>query len=213
MSGTPDDTGGERREALLRAILRHVPFDGWSLKALRAGAADLGLDAREARLLFPDGGTGMIALHSRLADAAMMAAVERHGLEGMKIRARVALAIRLRLERAAEDREAVRRAVAVLSMPGNAALGARLLYQTVDAVWHAVGDTATDWNFYSKRALLAGVYGSTVLFWLQDETPRFADTWAFLDRRIDDVMKVPRLTQRFRRLFRPFRPWRMRGAA
>lgn len=213
----PDHDG--RREVVLRAALRHVPFDGWGAKALRAGAVDLGLDPREAMLLFPGDGTDMIALHSWIADREMMEAIEGRDLSALKIRERIALAIRLRLERSADDREAVRRAVSVLSLPANAGLGARLLYYTVDAVWHAIGDTSTDWNFYSKRALLAGVYGSTVLFWLQDESPDHADTWAFLDRRIDDVMKVPRLTQRLTRLLDPlrtlrsFRPKGFRGAA
>ena len=208
-----------RREALLEAAVAHVPFDGWNARALRAGARDLGLDPGQADLLFPGGGTEMIELHSRIADRAMMAAFETRDLAGLRTREKIALAVRLRLERAGNEREAVRRAIALLALPGNAALGARLLYHTVDAIWYAAGDTATDWNFYTKRALLAGVYGSTVLFWLQDRSPAYEETWAFLDRRIEDVMRVPQVQQRLSRLLdplrrmRPSRYGRYRGAA
>jgi ubiquinone biosynthesis protein COQ9 len=98
--------------------------------------------------------------------------------------------VRARLEQLAPHREAVRRALSYLALPQNAALGAKCLYRTVDAIWYAAGDTATDYNFYTKRLLLAGVYSSTVLFWLNDKSEGYAETWAFLDRRIAEVVKL-----------------------
>ncbi|HWA50980.1 MAG TPA: COQ9 family protein, partial [Dongiaceae bacterium] len=106
-------------------------------------------------------------------------------------------------------REAIKSACSFLAMPQNAALALKLLYRTVDAMWYAAGDTATDFNFYTKRALLAGVYSSTVLYWLNDRSADCADTWAFLDRRIEEVMQVPKILGRISsltdRLPNPFR--------
>ena len=124
--------------------------------------------------------------------------MEKEGVAGLKIRDRIKGAVRIRLERHAGEREAVRRALAVLSLPFNAGLALKLLYKTVDAMWYAAGDTSTDFNFYTKRATLAGVYSSTLLYWLNDRSPGSEATWAFLDRRIDDVMKIEKLKAQVR---------------
>ncbi len=209
-----------RRRALLERMLRHAPFDGWSLKALEAGARDLGLDLGEATLLFPGGLTELVAFHHAEADRVMLEALVRHDLAGLRVRDRVALALRLRLEPHAREREAIRRALAFLAQPQHAPLAARLLYRTVDAVWHAIGDRSTDFNFYTKRALLAGVYSTTVLYWLDDKSEGQAESWGFLDRRIADVMRVPqglarlgKLGERFPDPFKLLRALRRRGAA
>jgi ubiquinone biosynthesis protein COQ9 len=110
----------------------------------------------------------------------------------LKIRERVALAVRTRLLQHAAHREALRALAAFLALPAHAGLATRCLWRTVDAMWRAIGDTATDFNYYTKRALLAGVYGSTLLVWLDDSSEGFADSFAFLDRRIADVMTIER---------------------
>jgi ubiquinone biosynthesis protein COQ9 len=189
------------RRTLLDAALPHVPFDGWSRGALLAGARDAGLEPAAVLRAFPRGPIEAIELFSRDADARMLEALERLDLDAMRVRERIATAVRLRLEANAAHREAIRSALSALALPPNAATGARLLYRTVDAIWYAAGDTATDFNFYSKRGLLAAVYGATLLAWLDDQSERFADTWAFLDRRISEVMQVPRLQARVGRLF------------
>ena len=178
------------RGKLFAATLAQIPFDGWTERALEAGAAEAGLDAAEARNAFPGGPAELLAYFSAEADRRMLAELEKHGLEALKVRQRVAAAVRTRLDHLAPHREAVRRALSFLALPRNAALGAKCMYRTVDAIWYAAGDTATDYNFYTKRLLLAGVYASTVLFWLNDKSPGFADTWAFLERRIGEVLKV-----------------------
>jgi ubiquinone biosynthesis protein COQ9 len=127
----------------------------------------------------------------------MVEAMEREDLASLKVRERVALGVRRRLELYAADREAIRRALAVLALPQNGPLALRLLYRTVDAIWYAAGDNATDFNFYTKRALLAAVYSSTLLAWLDDRSPGLEETWAFLDRRIADAMRLPQTAQRF----------------
>lgn len=180
------------RGAILDAALAHVPFDGWTHAVLQQGAADAGFEPIMAMRVFPGGPAEAVAFWSRRADRRMVEALEGHDLSKLKVRQRIAAAVRVRLEQNAGHREAVRRAMALLALPLNAAQGPALLWRTVDAVWYAAGDTATDFNYYTKRGLLAGVYGATVLYWLDDRSEGFAETWAFLDRRIADVMHVPR---------------------
>lgn len=196
------------RDEILLAALPHVPFDGWTGRAMAAGARDLGRDVADADRAFPYGAVDMISHYSDLADRRMVAEMERRGVAQMKVRERIAAAIRIRLEDAAPHKDALRRALTVLALPTNAPAALRSLYRTVDAIWRAAGDTATDWNFYTKRGLLAGVFSSTVLCWLDDTSEDHTETWAFLDRRIEDVMRVPKVTARLRdvcgRIARPF---------
>ncbi len=201
-------------DALIEAALPHVPFDGWTMTALRHGAADAGLDAAEAAQAFPGGGRDMVAQFSALSDRRMLEALDRMDLPAMGVTERVRTAVRVRLEQAEPHREAIRRTLAFLALPQNTLLGAKLLHRTVDGIWYAAGDTATDWNWYSKRGLLAGVLGTTVLFWLNDKSEGRADTWYFLDRRLADVGRFGKATGKMRNRFkdmarRPFRPHRM----
>lgn len=182
----------ELRPVLIEAMLPHVPFDGWSLKAAEAAGNDLGLPAGRARIVFPGGAADMVAAYIEFADARMCRALDARSLHDLKIRDRIAVAVRTRLEQATAEREAVRRALGILGQPYNLALGARTLWGTADAMWRAAGDTATDYNHYTKRLTLGGVYASTLLVWLDDHSEDFADTWAFLDRRIGDVMRFER---------------------
>jgi len=178
------------RETLLLATLPHVPFDGWSNAALRVGAEDAGLSPAEALNAFPAGPAEALALFSDWADRQMLARLDQLDLGAMKVRDKVAAGVRLRLEVLEPHKEAVRRGLAVLALPPNAGQGLKGLHGTVDAVWTMAGDRATDYNYYTKRLLLAGVLSSTTLFWLNDRSEGHAATWAFLERRIDEVLKV-----------------------
>jgi ubiquinone biosynthesis protein COQ9 len=202
-----------QREALLKAALPHVPFDGWTRTALQAGARDAGIEPALADNAFPGGMAELLEFYHGQADIEMVRALEaRSDLAALKTREKVALAIRLRLEANAGYREAIRQALSFLALPTNAPLGAKCLYRTVDAIWYAAGDKATDFSFYTKRALLAGVYSATVLYWLNDKSEGSAETWTFLDRRIADVMKIYALRARFDRFAEqlpdPFRLFR-----
>jgi ubiquinone biosynthesis protein COQ9 len=204
------------REKLIDAAIAHVPFDGWGDKALAAAARDLGIDPALVRNAFPGGGIEMIEFHSRLADRRMVADFEQADTTGLKLREKVALAVRLRLSANTANREAIRRALTILALPLHAALAARLLYRTVDAIWYGLGDKSTDYNFYTKRALLAGVYSATLLYWINDKSAESAETWAFLDRRIAEVMLIPQAMGRLGKLAGklpdPFRLLRRRPA-
>jgi len=188
------------RERLIDAAVGHVPFDGWGDKALAAAAQDLAMAPALARNAFPAGAIEMIECHSRLADRRMVADFEQADKTGLKTREKVALAVRLRLSANTAHREAIRRALTILALPVNAPLATRLLYRTVDAVWYATGDRSTDYNFYTKRMLLAGVYSTTLLYWINDKSPESTETWAFLDRRIGEVMLIPQAMGRLGKL-------------
>jgi ubiquinone biosynthesis protein COQ9 len=180
----------EIRERLLLASLAHVPFDGWSDAAIRAGAEDAGLTPAEALNAFPAGPAEALALFSDWADRQMLARLDAIDLDALKVRERVAAGVRLRLEALTPHKEAVRRGLSFLALPPNAGRGLKSLHRTVDAIWTMAGDRSTDYNYYTKRLLLAGVLSSTTLFWLNDRSEGHQATWAFLERRIDEVLRI-----------------------
>lgn len=186
------------KDRLIAAALMHVPFEGWSETSFRAAAADAGLTQAEARALCPRGAVDLaLAFHAQ-GDGAMRARLAQADLGALRYSDRVAFAIRTRLEQVEHDKEAVRRGVTLFALPIHAADGAKALWQTADAIWTALGDTSQDLNWYTKRVTLSGVYSATVLYWLGDQSMDHAATWAFLDRRIDDVMQIERAKKAMR---------------
>lgn len=183
---------------LLDAALMHVPFDGWSETAFEVAVADVGVAPAVARGLFPRGAIDLAAAYHRRGDDAMVAALAARDLSELRFRDKVTLAVRLRLE-LIEDKEAVRRGVTLFSLPMHAAEGAKLIWGTADRIWTTLGDSSRDINWYTKRATLSGVYSSTVLYWLGDDSLGNQATWAFLDRRIDDVMKIEEVKAKVRK--------------
>lgn len=182
------------RDAAILGMLPHVPFDGWTKRALRAGVADAGLPADEADLLFPLGSVDMIETFCDLTDRRMEEAAK--SLAETKLSARVRAVIALRLEQNRPYKEAVRRGLAVLALPQNARAATGCTARTVDAIWYAAGDRSADFSWYTKRAILAAVYSTTVLYWLRDTSEDDADTLAFLDRRLAGVGRIGRLRGR-----------------
>jgi len=179
----------ELRAELAPRIPAHAAFDGWSEAAITMAASEVGVPADRARLCFPGGAVEMIDAWFDWIDKAMLLAFPPERVAEMKIRQRIRDLILFRLEAVAPQREALRRALSILAMPQNAPSGAKLAWRSADRIWRVAGDTATDFNHYSKRAILLGVYGSTSLVFLDDESEDLAQTHAFLDRRIDDVMR------------------------
>lgn len=205
----PDLTLDEVRELLAPIIPKHAAFDGWSDAALAAAGAERGLPPGRAELAFEGGAVDMIDAWFAGIDDQMAQALPPARLAEMKIRERITALVTARLEAAAPHREALRRALAVLALPNNALRGLRFGWRAADAMWRLAGDTATDFNHYTKRATLGAVYGAVLLAWLDDESPDFADTRAFLDRRIDGIMRFEKLKAQFRpdpeRMFSPAR--------
>lgn len=185
-------------ETLLDAALPHVAFDGWSQTTLTAAATDIGISAAEARALAPRGAVDLAVAYHRRGDHAMLERLGAADLSDMRFRDKVATALRYRVE-AMDDPEAVRKASALFALPNHAAEGARLIWETADHIWTALGDTSTDLNWYTKRATLSAVWASTVLYWLGDDSLDHADTIAFIDRRIEDVMRFEKVKGQLRK--------------
>jgi ubiquinone biosynthesis protein COQ9 len=186
---TPSPLEQLRRELAL-AVGENAVFDGWTSKAVDSAAAQLGIDPVKARLAMPKTQPRMIDLYIQEVDRALEAYFTPERLAGMKIRDKIRSLVWRRLEIMGPAREAVRRALAILAMPQNVPLAVRIGWRTADLMWRIAGDTSTDFNHYTKRMTLGAVYGSTLLAWLDDESEGWMETGAFLDRRIDDVMKI-----------------------
>ena len=192
-----EKTMAQAKAQLLAAALPHVAFDGWSQASFQAAITDSGLSPGLAMGLFPRGGVDLAVAYHRAGDSAMAEALaQRNDLSTLKIRQKVALAVRLRLQ--SVDRDLVRRGTTLFSLPGHVPEGAGLIWGTADVIWTALGDTSTDVNWYTKRGTLAAVYAATVLFWLGDDSDGAVETWNFLDRRIENIMQIETAKGAFR---------------
>ena len=179
-----------QRDRLLEAALLHVPFDGWSRRSLLAAARDAGVEPGLARRLFPRGGDDLLAHLDRWADRRMLERIDPEALRAMRLRERIGTLVRARLEALGPHREAMRRATAARMLPGNAFTACQNLWRSADLIWATAGDQAEDYSYYTKRSLLVAVWTSTFLFWLEDQSEGFEATWAFLERRIENVMQI-----------------------
>jgi ubiquinone biosynthesis protein COQ9 len=186
----------DERDRALRAALPHVAALGWTKAALAAGLRDLGLDPVEQEWLFPRGPIEAVEAWCDLADREMEEAARAEDLLALRIPDRIRRVIELRLALNEPHKEAVRRALALQSLPWNVPSAMRTVARTMDAMWAAAGDTSADLSWYTRRATLVGVYGATLAFWLQDDEPGFPATRAFLGRRLADLARIQR----------PFRP-------
>jgi len=186
---TETDHIEQTRAALVKAALPIVSFDGWSETTLQAAIADAGVDAGLAHQACPRGAVDLALAFHRMGDAKMLEAMAATDMSAMRFRDRIAKAVQLRIEAVADEKEAVRRGVALFALPLYATEGSQALWTTTDKIWNALGDSSEDINWYTKRVTLSAVYSTTLLFWLGDESEDFTDTWAFLDRRIDNVMQ------------------------
>ena len=186
------------RRRLALAVGENAVFDGWTQAAVDSAAGQLGIDPLQARLAMPKGQAAMIATYIQEVDRALEAHFTPERLAGMKIRDKIRGLVWHRLETMGPAREAVRRGLAVLAMPQNVPLALRISWRTADLMWRIAGDISTDFNHYTKRMTLGAVYASTLLAWLDDQSEGWADTAAFLDRRIDDVMKFEKLKAEWR---------------
>ncbi len=191
-----DLTLDELRAALAPLVAANAAFDGWSDAAVAAAARTFGADPDVARLAFAGGAVDMIDAWFAAIDRRMLEAVGADALAAMKIRQRITVLVEARLAAVAGEREALRRALSILAMPQNVARAARLGWRTVDLMWRLAGDTATDYNHYTKRAMLGAVYAATIAVFLDDESGGHADTRAFLARRIDGIMRFEKLKGR-----------------
>ena len=179
----------ELRARLALAVGEHAVFDGWCRAAVESAANSLGIDRAQARLAMPKESAAMVDTYIQGVDRALAERWPADKLAGLKIREKIRTLVWTRLEIMEPARESVRRALAILAMPQNVPLGLKIGWRSADHMWRLAGDTSTDFNHYTKRMTLGAVYASTLLAWLDDRSEGWADTAAFLDRRIDDVMR------------------------
>ncbi|MFL6748080.1 MAG: COQ9 family protein [Sphingomicrobium sp.] len=177
------------RLKLALPVGENAAFDGWTAKAVESAAAQAGIDMAQAKLAFPKDPAQMVDAYIQGVDAALEAQFTPDRIAALKVRERIRALIWYRLEVMGPAREAVRTGLSILAMPRNVALGLRVAWRSADLMWRIAGDTATDYNHYSKRLILSGVYGSTLLAWLDDQSEDWAETGAFLDRRLAGVMR------------------------
>jgi ubiquinone biosynthesis protein COQ9 len=186
------------RRKLALAVGENAVFDGWTRQAVDSAAGQLGIDPVQARLAMPKTQAGLIDLYIQEVDRALEAYFTPERLSALKIREKIRALVWRRLEIMGPAREAIRRGLAILAMPQNVPLALRISWRTADLMWRIAGDTSTDFNHYTKRMTLGAVYGSTLLVWLDDESDGWAETAAFLDRRIDDVMRFEKFKAEWR---------------
>ena len=186
------------RRKLALAVGENAVFDGWTPKAVDSAAEQLAIDPAQARLAMPKTQAGLIDLYIQEVDRGLEAWFTPQRLARLKIREKIRALVWRRLEIMGPAREAVRRALAILAMPQNVPLALRIGWRTADVMWRIAGDTSTDFNHYTKRMTLGAVYGSTLLVWLDDQSEGWSETAAFLDRRIDDVMRFEKFKAQWR---------------
>lgn len=185
------------RSRLALAVGENAVFDGWTVQAVDTAAAQLKIDPAQARLAFPKAKIDMIDAYIEAVDAAMLAEYPPEKIAAMKVRDRIRAQLWYRLQLMAPAREALRSALAILAMPQNAPRALTIGWRTADIIWRNAGDTASDYNHYTKRLTLSAVYGSTLIAWLDDDSEGFADTSAFLDRRLGNVMSFEKFKAQF----------------
>jgi len=192
-------------DGAIAAMLPHIPFDGWTYRAVRHGLAGIGASPEDAALLFPRGAGDMIEAFCDWADRRMEQAAASLDPD-LPLHRRVRAVVTLRLEQNRPYKEAIRRALAQLALPGHARLAATITARTVDAIWHAAGDRSADFSWYTKRAILAAVWAATLLYWLRDVSEDDAATLAFLDRRLAGVGRIGSVRRRAEAMLGRLRP-------
>lgn len=193
-----DDAFARERAALLEAAAKRAPFEGWTRVMMSRAAADAGVPKAVLAAAFPNGVADLLECWSARLDHAVVAALGGPAAQGLKIREKVALGVRTRLAAMRPDKEAARRAAATLALPLYATLAPKLVWRTADAIWRGLGDASTDFNYYTKRAILSGVWVSTFARWLADDGEGETATNDFLDRRIENVMQFEKAKARLR---------------
>jgi ubiquinone biosynthesis protein COQ9 len=186
----------EKQHAILTEALKLVPFEGWTRQTLLDATKNVGLDPNYAEIAFPNGVRELVDFFLRDLDSKMLEKLEKSDLRTLKIREKIALAIKTRIELIADNKLAIRKTLAFYAQPQNVIYSAPALWKTVDTIWYAAGDNSSDFNYYTKRATLAGVYTSTLLYWLKDKSSGHYETWQFLSRRIENVMSFNKIKEK-----------------
>ena len=191
----------QKRKDILNAALKIVVFEGWSERALMDSGHSLGMSVSQILFAFPEKEMDLALYFHSEGDKEFNHIMKETNFSEMRYREKVALAVRTRLAIASDNKEAVRRASAFFAMPMNIPSGASAIWRTVDSIWVALGDISQDSNWYTKRITLYLIYSSSLLFWLGDSSDGDLETAAFIDRQIDNLMKLQSKSQIFSSFF------------
>lgn len=183
----------QTRHTILNAALKIAPFEGWTNLTLKRAARDAGFPEGSDELYFEDGVGEILDFWALQLNSQAEAEISKLDLDALKIRERVTQGVLARLQAFGQNEEAARRASSRLILPDLAATGVKQIWQAADMIWRAIGDTSTDANYYSKRAILSSVIGSTLPVWLADQSEDKAKGRAFLEARIENVMAFEKL--------------------
>ncbi len=189
---------GDQKQQLFLATLKHAGKHGFSLAAIHAGEDDMRMDRNKAHLLFSNPQRDLLKYFLAWSNEQLADKLRDLPKKQWKVREKVSYGVSKKLELLTPYRDAEKQALLLTARPMYADLSLKTLYDTCDIIWRGAGDTSTDWNFYTKRTLLAGVYTTTLLFWLRDESEDYEDTWQFLSRRIDNVMAINKIKAAFK---------------
>jgi ubiquinone biosynthesis protein COQ9 len=186
------------KDLIITHLLRHVPKYGWTIEALRHAVLDAGYAEGDEYRIFSGNMDQAIEYYLAMLDRQMETRLKEIDLSSMRVKDRILTAVMLRLRLATDHKEAVRKSLLYLSVPVRSSIALKSLYNTVNSIWYAAGDRSTDFNFYTKRSLLAGVYSATLLYWLEDHSEDSYKTRAYLNRRLDQVMMIPKIKTQVR---------------
>jgi ubiquinone biosynthesis protein COQ9 len=195
----------EKREQILKEAIKIAPFEGWTRHTLYEATMAANLEKEYSRIAFPNGVRELVDLYLRNLDDKMIKKLNTKKFDGLKIREKIALAIRTRLEIAENEKSVIRKTVSYFANPCNHMQSVKSIWKTADSIWYAIGDTSTDFNYYTKRTILSSVYSSTLLYWLNDKSENHEATWKFLDRRIENVMTINKVKANFGNFFENFK--------
>ena len=183
---------------LIRAMLIHVPFDGWTWEAMEQGAIDIGYEKKKTsserikifKGLFKNGSIDFIDIFSQIIDLEVKENYNSIESKPERVPEKIKKIIMIRLHLCQKYKEAVRSSISLSAIPVNTKISLNILYRTCNSIWRIVGDKSTDFSFYTRRISLAAVYTSTLLFWLNDKSNNNIETECFLDRRLKDIGKI-----------------------
>lgn len=204
---TKKSNQGASKNEIFEAVLKQVPFDGWSQSSLDQAVETHDFSMGDLRLHFPNGIPDLLDYFGQWADEQLIEAIDKKALSEMRVRDRIAYLVRKRLEILTPYKESVRASLGAMAKPPRFLKMPRHIWRTASLMWYEAGDTATDYNHYSKRFLLSGVIKSTTLYWLNDTSDNHEKTWAFLERRIDDVLKFGQTIGQVKSVFAKLNPF------
>lgn len=191
------DPYASKRDSIVSAFMNDAVFDGLSVKTLHNSFVHCHIPPEQSVLLFPDGVVDVLAWHSLRADEILTHFAQHSDLKSLSIRKRIETLLMHRFEVMANEREAIRKGLHYLSLPHHVKASTTLLFRTVDTIWRIAGDTSTDMNYYTKRMILSGIYTATLPIWLSDKTPDLEHTRTFLQKRLNDALKLGKLPSVF----------------